>query len=142
MAIIFIFIRLVFVITPFKSVLIGAFWVCRKIYGCSIIMAIKLDKSVFFLTPLFHQALISWHLRSFGLRNFFVSTRNVILCETFIGGDAQSTPLSYFPKIIVTISSAENDWLVQQNTGILVLSLYGEPSGPSNFSVSLASEFL
>ena len=34
-------------------------------------------KSVFFLTPLFRQAPIFSHLRSFGLRNFLVSTGNV-----------------------------------------------------------------
>ena len=105
-------------------------------------MAFKIFlKSVFSLTPLFHQAPVSSYLRSFALRNFLVSTGNVTLCETFIG-DYWSTSLSYFPKTIVMISSAESGWLDQENTETLASSLYREPSGTSRFSVSLASGFL
>ena len=70
--------------------------------------------------------IISSHLRSLGLRNFPVFTRNATLCETFIVGGVQSISLSYYPKIIVTISSSENRWLEQENNGILASSLNGE----------------
>ena len=86
--------------------------------------------------------IISSHLRSLNLQNFPMFTRNATLYETFIVGGVGSTSFSYFPKIIVTISSSENRWLDQENNGILASFLCGEWSGTSRFSLSLASGFL
>ena len=105
-------------------------------------MAIKTYKKCFFPNTIVSP---SSHFVTFEIiwfAQFSCAIRNVTLCETFIGSDVQSTSLSYFPKIIVTTSSAENSWLDQEKTGILASSLYAEPSGTSRFSVSLASGFL